>query len=141
MNNTDLLLMAILECGTLDLSVLNGIEYDFYEIVKDLNANGIKLTLNNITNEIFLMGLSDIHKALDEEIKYCEQMVESEIDTEKYRKELVELLTLEPDEDIEWYCNCLDTSIWYNKNADIYEKYLGKQISDIEDNMGFEIGK
>lgn len=35
-------------------------------------------------------------------------------------------------------CNCLDTSIWFRDNEEIYRKYLEDEISDIEENMGFE---
>lgn len=49
-----------------------------------------------------------------------------------------ELESCDPEEDVEWFCNCLDTSVWFRSNEDIYRKYLEDEISDIEDNMGFE---
>ena len=42
------------------------------------------------------------------------------------------------DFEVEWFCNCLDTSIWFRDNEEIYRKYLEDEISDIEENMGFE---
>lgn len=49
-----------------------------------------------------------------------------------------ELECCDPEEDVEWFCNCLDTSIWFKDNEEIYRKYLEDEISDIEENMGFE---
>lgn len=65
---------------------------------------------------------------------------EDEGNTEEYERleeKLEALESLDTGEDIDWFCNCLDTSIWFAENEDIYREYLADEISDVEDNMGF----
>lgn len=65
---------------------------------------------------------------------------------EKYRieygddiKKHIEVIKhLNPEEDVEFYINYLDTHIWFRENKEIYELYFTNQVSEIEDKMGFE---
>lgn len=139
------ILMVLLECGSLDLHILKDVGYDLGEIVEDLQAEGIKPTLNVITGEIFRKGQSELVDAVNDAIKERkEQQLETddtdegEAEYDRLQEELDELGCLNPEEDMEWYCNCLDTSCWFGNNEEIYRKYLADEISDIEDNMGFE---
>lgn len=66
-----------------------------------------------------------------EELEECEE-----------HKELVndlELLTsgeLNPKEDLEYYLNYMDTHV-FMKNIEFYRRWMGKEVNDIEDNMGW----
>lgn len=150
------LLMVILECGSLDLKILADCQYDAEEIVEDLKANGIHISLNNITNGIFEKGQNDLRKAVDEKKEEVEEEIESlldEKDNEEDRKEknrikaelkkleavLLQLESLDPVDDMQWYCNCLDTSCWLHK-YETYKEHLSDEISRIEDEMGFDFG-
>ena len=106
MSNKDRLLMAILECGDADLSVLDDTQYDLGEIVGNLQYE------TDNTEE----GKME-HESLQEEIDVLE--------------------SLDPDKDMNWYCNWLDTSCWLSGNEAIYWEYLEEEIISIEDNMGF----
>lgn len=139
------LLMALLECGSLDLHMLDGVEYDLGEIVYDLRNDGLKPTLNQITAEIFLRGQRElidafeaaIAKRKDEQIE-TDDSDEGQAEFDRLQSEIDELEMLDPDVDMDWFCNCLDTSCWLNNHEDIYRKYLGDDLREIEDHMGFE---
>lgn len=138
MTNQNIVLMAVLECGTMDLGVLDGIEYDLEDIVDDLLAEGIKPTLNAITDRVFYMGAAELGQYLSDRI--CElEAIPNERDLgDEEEAELAALHTLNVDEDIEWYCNCLDTHIWFSQHEDVYRKYLPEAVEAVEENMGFE---
>lgn len=145
MNCTDRLLMALLECGSMDLSILDCVEYDLGEIAEDLIAEGIRPTLNAITEGIFLKGQSELIEAVENAIEERKAQQADTDDTEKgeaeydrLQDEIEELESLDPEEDMEWYCNCLDTSCWFSNNEEIYWKYIPGAINTIEKNMGFE---
>ncbi len=132
---------AFLECGYLDLQILDDVGYSIGEIIDDLRDEDIKPTLNAITDEIFRRGVEDLKEKIDDRVRDLEYGLESCEDDEreemKQQKEALE--SLDPDEDIEWYCNCLDTSIYYVNNREVYEKQLEADIMDIECDMGFDI--
>ena len=139
------ILMVLLECGSLDLGILDDVEYDLGDIVEELIANGIKPTLNVITDEIFRRGQCELVEAVEDAIKEREDQQADTDDTEegeaeydRLQEEIDELECLNPEEDMELFCNCLDTSCWFNDNEEIYRKYIPEAISGIEDNMGFE---
>lgn len=143
MSGTDSLLMSLLECGILDLSILDDVGYDLGDIADELIGEGIKPTLNAITGEIFRKGQEELREKLKdaiEDVKQGMEEAEDEEDAEEYEKlkeKLEALESLDPEEDIDWFCNCLDTSIWFRENEEIYREYLSNEISDVEDNMGF----
>ena len=139
------ILMVLLECGSLDLQILEGVGYDLGDIVEELSADGIKPTLNAITDEIFRRGQCELVAAVEDAIQERkDQQAETddtkEGETEYDRLQVVidELDSLNPEEDMDWFCNCLDTSCWFSNNEEIYRKYIPEAISNIEDNMGFE---
>ncbi len=139
------LCQAILDCGSLDLNILDDVEYDFYDIVERLRMEDIPVTLASIVTEIFLQGISDINKALEEVIEETEiDLVNAKIDEDEalineLEDKLENLKELEPDTDIEWYFNYLDTSICFTNNSEIYRDYLSEVVEEVETNMGFSI--
>ena len=128
MSNQNIVLKTVLECGTADLSILDDIGYDLGEIIEEMLFEDIKPTLNNITSEVFEKGVSEL-----------EDLVKARIeDLEGNDKEtLAALQSLEPRADINWYCNCLDTHIFFTSHEEIYREYLPKEIAQVEENMGF----
>ena len=132
---------ALLDCGYLDIQILEDVEYDLGEIVEELLANDIKPTLNIITGEIFRKGIEEMEDAVRQAMQNVADNQLIEYDDEEYEKleeQFDELESLNPKEDIEYFCNCLNTSIYFVNNEEIYRKYLLDEISAIEDNMGFE---
>lgn len=141
MSATDSLLMSLLECGSADLGILDDVSYDLGEIADDLLANGIKPTLNAITDEIFRKGQYELGRKLEEAIEETErELDDAEEDTKEYeelQEKLSELEDLDIEADVDWFCNCLDTSVWFVNNEEIYRKHLADEIEEIEENMGF----
>ncbi len=139
------ILMVLLECGSLDLQILEGVGYDLGDIVEELSADGIKPTLNAITDEIFRRGQCELVAAVEDAIQErkdqqaeTDDTKEGETEYDRLQDEIDELESLNPEEDMDWFCNCLDTSCWFSNNEEIYRKYIPEAISNIEDNMGFE---
>lgn len=139
------ILMVLLECGSLDLRILDDVGYDLGEIVEELQAGGIKPTLNAITREIFRKGQRELVEAVEGAIEERKDQQADTDDAEKgeaeydrLQDEIDELESLDPEDDMEWFCNCIDTSCWFSNNEEIYQKYIPEAISNIEDNMGFE---
>lgn len=138
------ILMVLLECGSLDIQILNDVGYDLGDVVEELIADGIKPTLNAITGEIFRRGQCELVEAVEDAIDErkdhqadTDDTEEGEAEYEQLQKEIDELESLNPEEDMDWFCNCLDTSCWFSNNEVIYRKYIPEAISNIEDNMGF----
>lgn len=141
MSAVDNLLPALLDCGILDISILDDVGYDLGDIAVELQEEGIKVTLNNITDAIFRKGQAELEDALENKISELEDERDGcEEDSEEYdelQEQIDELESCDPEEDVEWFCNCLDTSVWFSDNEEIYRKYIPEAISNIEDNMGF----
>lgn len=133
------ILKVLLECGSLDLQMLDGVGYDLEEIVNVLLGEGIKPTLNAIMGEIFRKGQSELIEAVDEAIRERKEQQNNADDAEYkwLQGEIDELESLNPEEDMNWYCNCLATSCRFSNNEEIYRKYILEEISNIEYNMGF----
>lgn len=108
---------------------------------------GLQPSLNMITDEIFWKGQSELAEAVKEKLQEKKQEQESLLEetgykgcVEKYKqlqKEIEKLESLNPEDDMDWFCNYLDTSCWFSNNEDIYQKYLADEIKTIENNMGF----
>jgi|GEM_PF-1097953 len=136
------LLCDLLDCGWLDLGILDDTKYDLKEIVEDLQHNGIKPSLNIITGEIFRKGQKALEEKLEEKI--CELKSERDDckkDSEEYnalQKQIKELKRCNTENDIDWSCNFRNSSIWFYENEEIYRKYLADEIEEVEDDMGFE---
>lgn len=146
MANTEMwksILCELLDCGYLDLNILDDTDEDFVmEAVENLEGEDLPITLNGITHEMFWKVRADIASAVEN--RKCE-LQGYEVDfslSEDEQKELEVLEELDPEEDIEWFCNCLDTSIYFvcsRDKAGIYRKYFGDLIEELETKMGFTI--
>ena len=51
---------------------------------------------------------------------------------------LAELENLNPEEDIEYFCNCLDTHIRFINHEETYRRLFKIELEEIEHDMGFE---
>lgn len=134
------LIMILLECRSNDLHILDDTEYNLEEIVNELINNGVKPTLNAITNRIFEKAQDELYDAVNKAIKdktTLQQHV-SKKEARHLQDEIDELESLNPMQDMKWSCNCRDTSCWFANNQTIYRIYFPTTIKMIERNMGFE---
>ena len=56
-------------------------------------------------------------------------------DAESFMEEVEEL---DPEKDVDYFCNCLDTHIRFVNHKDVYRKCFASVIEEIENDMGFE---
>lgn len=140
MTNRDKALTAFLECGTDDLGVLDDIGYDVGKIIEKLYEEGLRPSLNAITSTVFRMGVDELTALLSEEIRNAHEELEANPDYEEtvaLNERLFALGQLNPNDDIEWFCNCLDTSVRFTQNEELYRMYLADAIETVEGRMGF----
>lgn len=131
-----ILLSELLDCGTSDVDILEDVEYDISDLVEDCNMGFGKVTLNGLMMSAFAFGLRDFRKSIDERI---EELESAESLTKAEKKELKALKQLDPENDAESFHNYQDTSIWFNENKELYEKYCQKECDEFEENTGYEI--
>lgn len=136
----DDLLITLLGCGTLDLEMLEDVRYDFDEVIGRLDGLPIQeVGFNGLMRAVVDVGIIHIKEAVDDRI--CElkaAQVERELDedeAEEYRL----LGLLDPDNDIQSYHNCLDTSAWFERNGEVYRLYLEEAIDSFEENTGIPL--
>ena len=142
MANRDEVLMAVLECGTMDLSVLDDVGYDLAGIVGDLFDDGIKPTLNAIMDRVFRESVDEMAELVKQELEETLDEQESEHDYEEtvwLNEKAMSLRQMNPVEDIEWYCNCLDSGLYFTRNAELYQTYLPDAIKTVEGKTGFSL--
>ena len=142
MANRDTVLMAVLECGTLDMSVLDDVQYDLDEIVDELFAEGLRPSLNLIMQEVFRKAVEEMADFVEQEIDATTEVQKNASDCEwavYLNEKLGALRQLNPLEDIDYYCNCLDTSVYFVKNEDLYREYLPEAVEAIERHTGFSL--
>lgn len=130
------LLSSVLGCGYLDIQILEGVEYDWDDIIDTLKDNGMELNVNTLMNEVFEVGKTEISSYILDRLEELEELEEkSEGEEEEYKK----LLELDVYEDIESFHNYIDTSIYFVKNGEIYTEYLMEQLDYFEEMTGFRI--
>ena len=140
MTNRDKALTAFLECGTDDLSILDDVEYDVGKIIENLYAEGVRPSLNAITSTVFRMGKEEMAALLAEEIRNAQDELDANPDYDKtvaLNELLFALGQLNPNDDIDWHCNCLDTNVYFVRNEELYRIYLPDAIETVEAHMGF----
>lgn len=140
-------LMNLLNCGVLDLKLIDDVGYDWCDIldVETLgemlsDGSGRRETLNYIMRRVVEFGTDQLTTAVADRICDLEAITnERELDADE-EEELEALRTLNPEEDIESYHNFIDTHVWFENNADVYRTYLQEALDDFTEGTGFEIG-
>lgn len=145
MANTEMwksILCELLNCGYLDLNILDDADEDYVlEAIEDCKANGIPVSLNAITDAMFLEAQTRINGEWDARLDELGSDEANDYADEDELKELEAIKELNPEEDITWYCNCLDTGIYIiNDKYDVYKEYFGDLLDELENKMGFEFG-
>lgn len=131
------LLMTMLNCGSMDLAMLDDVRYDFDEIIERLDGEPIQnVGLNGLMKAVVEVGIIIIQESVDERIQALED--QGGLDDYEF-VELEELKKLCPDDDIRSFHNYLDTHVWFEKSGDIYRKYLPEALDEFEGNTGFGI--
>ena len=137
MNNLtkrDELLRALLKCGSMDLSLLDDVKYDWADVLEQLDRWLLEeLDFNNLMRGVVSVGIIALRDKIDERVEELE--AQDEINDDE-KAELEALKTLDPDQDIEGYFNCLDTHVQFANNASVYQQYLSDAIDAFENGVG-----
>lgn len=140
MSAKDSLLLTLLGCGTLDLEMLEDIHYDFDDVIDQLDGLSIQEAgFNGLMRAVVDVGIIHIQEALEEKLAELHGYRDEGVMTEGDKQELKALEQLDPDKDIRSYHNCLDTSVWFEKNGSAYRRYLAEAIDSFEENTSLYI--
>ena len=128
------LLCTLLKCGKADLVLLDDIEYDFDEILYGCDSLDI-LNLNSLMGAVFSVGISQIEGILEDQSEYLRVSCSDD------DKKINALKKLNLWNDIKYFCNCLDTHVYFvdGEVRELYQKYLPKALDIFERNTGFRI--
>ena len=140
-------LMNLLNCGILDLKLIDDVGYDWCDILDgetlgEMLSDGSRQreTLNYIMRRVVEFGIDQLTTAVADRICELEAIPnERELDADE-EEELEALRTLNPEEDIESYHNFIDTHVGFENNADVYRTYLQEALDAFAEGTGFEIG-
>ena len=153
----DDILVALLDCGYGDLSVLDDCQYDMADIVEQCKADFGEIDLNRLACTMFDFGRADIESKrlgliddLEAEKEDWDKAIErgQELtDEEQERYDALEsdidlLKEFDVYENLESFHNYIDTSIWVTGTSDnerIHE-LLKDAFEEFRDNTGYEIG-
>lgn len=143
----DEILMELLECGILDLNMLDDCEYDFYDVLEECHSFTSEPKFCDILYGAICIYQRNIQNKIDDRISELNDLMEEfddngEADTEEfadYEEEQRALESLNPNEDIEHFINFIDTSIYIRDEQKkvIYSKYLSDAINEENQEIGF----
>lgn len=139
MTNRENLMCAILECGTLDLGVLDDVGYDWYDVLDRLEGQGVSITevgFNGLMRTVVEMAVEDLEAAVEERVKELEEQDELEEDEQEA---LEQLRLLDPEDDVGGFFNFLDTHAYFEKNGEVYRNYLPEAVEEFEKNTGLNL--
>ncbi len=131
-------LMTLLKCGQLDLQLIDGVEYDWCDILDNAELNG-NYTLPAVMSAVFSYGKQQIEEAIEYRISYLEDTEKNYGISDEQKEELTALRALDPYEDLEEYHNYIDTHITCIEHKDAYRKYLQKELDDFAEGTGYEV--
>lgn len=153
MNQMRELLCVLLECGYLDLNILDGNEYPMEDVIALIKDEfQLEVDINTLAYGIIVLGKRDIEdivnqriKELEENVSYFDDLNTEEEDKEillKWNIEIQDLSSLDVHEDVQSYHNYLDTNVCILPEIEpIYRQYEStkKAIEHFENMTGFTL--
>lgn len=135
----DTVLSCLLDCGTADLSLLDDVDVDIYQVIEECKEEIGSTNINEVMWVIFQKGFAEIQNAIEARIQDLEEYVEDGSADDDDREELEQLRELDPYNDFDSYHNYLDTHVWAQQHGEIYRQYLGDALETFEQITGFSI--
>ena len=129
-------LCVLLDCGSADLSLLDDVDVDLYQIIDECRDEYGDTNINNVMRLIFDQGVFAIQDMLAARIA---ELKEQEEPPEEDLTELKELGYCDPCKDVRSYHNYLDTSVWFEQNGEKYSQHLPNALEEFERITGFSI--
>ncbi len=142
--NQERYMVAMLECGTEDVSLLDDVNFDIWDIVQALLDEGIKPTLEAVLNEAFNMALDNVYEDWETLVADTETELERIGDERKLAWEecsdrLIDLKSLDPRHDIHFVFNYLASGIEYEDSdkEELYHQYLQESLDQASQDFGW----
>lgn len=150
------MICSMLNCGSLDLEMLDKCNYDYDDIKYNFDEMKVKnIDLNTLLSSCLNLYINHIQEKIDEKITETESDLkgledyedmyggniayEYVVEMKRLRKQLEELQSLYAYDDIEYNTNYLDTNIYIvdDEIRAIYQKYLEQEIENENEQLGF----
>ena len=128
MTGAEGLLTAILECGEDDLSMLEEVSYAWEDILEQMDFPDC-YKFNDVIRTIIDLGIIDIKNWIESRLQ----------EPDLSDSERAALHSLNPDTDIEAYCNYLATRVSFRNKAVIYHRYCEDALEFFHAATGFHI--
>lgn len=139
------LLRTILDCGEMEMINLEYVQYDWDDVLKQIDWPAPGLDFNDVMRGVIALGVIDMCEAIRERRNELEMLFDCDGDDEaeyiEEKQELEALGKLNPDTDIECSCNGCCIDVWFKQNESIYRKWLQDEINEFEENTGFDISE
>lgn len=133
------LLTVLLECGTEDIELLKGCNMCWEDIKKDCILNRGEITLNNLLQSIFNIGLDALKENIKFRVTELELGIGLDEDENDIEIELSAIKELDPFMDIETICDFQDTAVCFTQHEEAYRKYFSGDLDVFEEQTGFKI--
>lgn len=134
-------MMQILGCGILDLSLIDGVRYNWCDIIGSFRDEfRLNIGLNMVMNWVFLYGFGEIENAVNARICELEAIPNERPLDASEEEELSALRMLEPYEDFSSFHNYIDTHVSCDRHWKTYKKYIPDALEEFEYKTGFNIG-
>lgn len=121
-------LTAILGCGADDLSMLENVGYSWEDVLSQMDFPD-RYKFNDVIRTVTDLGIIDIKGWIEARLQ------EPDISDD----ERTALKSLNPDTDIEMYCNYLSTYVSFKERASVYRKYCRDALEHFRDMTGLAI--
>jgi hypothetical protein len=132
-------LAAILDCGSLDIRLLDNCALACEDVLERAREWTDRPNINDIVNAMFELALEELKETIECRVDELEAEKEAGNLDEIELQELEDIKTLDVDSDISTFHNFLDTHIYFEKNAETYKAYFEYALDRFFDVTGFEI--
>lgn len=139
MTGAEALFCQMFSCGSADLELLDDVEYDWDDVLDQMDFPYQGMDFNDLLRAIFNVGFIAIREAVRECIDELEVGEKHGWLNEEAQIELRELRRLDPDNDFYAYCNCLDTHVYCSNHGGLYQQYMQHALDSFERNTGWGI--
>lgn len=142
MTGAESLLCELMDCGSMDLKMLDDVNLSWVDILNEYGESGIP-DFDSLMRAVVVVGLRNlqerIRQSVEDEEREFDRTMASDDEIEEHDDKIEALKELDPFEDIHSYHNCLDTHVWFEKHEELYKQYCEPLVEEFYDETGFEI--
>ena len=121
-------LTCILECGESDLRLLEDVEYAWEDVMDQMDFPDYH-KFNDVIRAVISLGIIDIKEWIENRLE--EESISHE--------ERTILMSLNPDQDIEAFCNYSSSEVYFTRFSKQYHAYCQDILDVFKRKTGFQI--